>query len=372
MREPGRVSIRSLSVAGFRNLEPATLTFGEATNLVHGRNGHGKTSLLEALYVAATTRSFRVSKLRDCVSFGAPGFRLRLEAVEQRGELAPLARTQEVSWSDRTLSARVDENRAASAAAYAVLTPIVVFHPDELALSTGPAELRRKLIDRVALFGAPLHARRLAEYTRALRARQELLRSGRGSDAELDAYEAVLAERGLALTKARREAVLALAPRAGLAFTAIAAEHLSLELRYAGIDLEDPEVYQRALHEARSTDARAPTARIGPHRDDLTLSLGGRSARKVASQGQHRAITLALKAGESATVRALTNLEPVQLLDDVSSELDADRTRALFRFLAELRGQVFVSTARPDLIQALLTRENLMSLQIVNGVVSQP
>jgi DNA replication and repair protein RecF len=372
MREPGRVSIGTLSVSGFRNLEPTTLTFGDGTNLVHGRNGHGKTSLLEAIYVAATTRSFRVSKLRDCLRFGAPGFRLRLQAVEQRGDLAPLARSQEVTWIDRILSARVDDNRTPSAAAYAVLTPVVVFHPDELALSTGPAELRRKLIDRVALFGAPLHARRLAEYTRALRARQELLRSGRGSDVELDAYEAVLADKGLALAKARRDAVLALAPRAGRAFASIAAEHLSLELRYAGIELEDPDAYRRALHDARASDARAPTARFGPHRDDLTLSLDGRPARKVASQGQHRAITLALKAGESSTVRAITDLEPVQLLDDVSSELDADRTRALFRFLGELRGQVFVSTARPDLIQPLLTRENMSSFHVVEGTVSSP
>lgn len=372
MGQPGRVSIASLSVSGFRNLESATLTFGEGTNLVHGRNGQGKTSLLEAIYVTATTRSFRVSKLRDCVSFGAPGFRLRLTAIERRGDLAPLPRTQEVSWLDRAVSARVEDNRVLSAAAYAVLTPIIVFHPEELALSTGPAELRRKLVDRVALFGAPLHARRLAEYTRALRARQELLRSGRGSDAELGVYEAVLAERGLALTKARRDAIAALAPHAGVAFASIAAEDLSLELRYASVALEEPEAYQRALHDARGSDARMPTARFGPHRDDLTLSLDGRPARKVASQGQHRAITLALKAGEGATVRAITNLEPVQLLDDVSSELDADRTRALFRFLAELQGQVFVSTARPDLIRPLLTRDNINSYQVVNGTISSP
>jgi DNA replication and repair protein RecF len=363
----GRVAVTRLTVSGFRNLESTTLTFGEGTNLVHGRNGHGKTSLLEALYVAATTRSFRVARLRDCVTFGASGFGLRLEAVEHRGNLPPLLRTQEVVWADRSLTARVDENRAPSAAAYAVLTPIVVFHPDELALSTGPAELRRKLIDRVALFGAPLHARRLTEYTRALRARQELLRTGRGNESELTAYEAVLADRGLALTQARREAVDALAPRARLAFSAIADEQLELGLRYTSHELEDREVYERALRDARGTDARMPTARLGPHKDDLALNLDGRLARRVASQGQHRAITLALKAGESATVRAITQLEPVQLLDDVSSELDADRTRALFRFLAELRGQVFVSTARPDLISPLLTRENQLSFQVVKG-----
>ncbi|HEY4117329.1 MAG TPA: DNA replication and repair protein RecF, partial [Byssovorax sp.] len=109
---------------------------------------------------------------------------------------------------------------------------------------------------------------------------------------------------------------------------------------------------------------------FGPHRDDLELRLDGRLARVVASQGQHRAVTLALKAAEAATVAALRGLWPMLLLDDVSSELDRARTAALFDFLGDAHGQIVLTTTRPELIEA--PRVARADVEVVEGRVSAP
>jgi DNA replication and repair protein RecF len=129
------------------------------------------------------------------------------------------------------------------------------------------------------------------------------------------------------------------------------------------------ETARAELARERGRDARAPSASFGPHRDDLTLRLGGHAVRLVASQGQHRAITLALKAAESAVLQRLTGLTPIQLLDDVSSELDPTRNRALYTFLREARGQVFLTTPRPELVEGPFEALERSSFQVLAGQV---
>jgi DNA replication and repair protein RecF len=113
---------------------------------------------------------------------------------------------------------------------------------------------------------------------------------------------------------------------------------------------EDADVARRELAARRERDAHRPSASFGPHKDELLLELGGYAARGSASQGQHRALTLALKAAETACIAGVRGVEPILLLDDVSSELDGKRTAALFAFLARSRGQIFLTTTRRDLI----------------------
>lgn len=370
MTSGGNITLQSLAWAGLRNLEASQFQPGPHTNLLFGNNGQGKTSVLEAIYVVCTTRSFRTPRLRELVTHGAKQFALQATLNEQRGQLPPLSRMQTALFSERALNVRVDGNKPRSSAEYAVASPVVVFHPEELALSTGPAELRRRLLDRVALYRMPAHARHVAEYLRALRSRQELLRTGRTNTPELEVYERLLAERAIKLTESRRLASESLFPRVLEAFRTIGAEDLSLELRYSCSEQSSVEAYVDQLATDRPTDARMPSPRKGPHRDDVIIALNGHPARRVASQGQHRAITLSLKAAEGATVAEITGLEPIQLLDDVSSELDSDRTKALFRYLAALRGQVFVTSPRKDLLSEALLRENTLLFQVFNGTVS--
>jgi DNA replication and repair protein RecF len=203
------------------------------------------------------------------------------------------------------------------------------------------------------MFTHPEVATHRSRYAKALRERQRLLgdRFPRLSESsELDAYEALLAEHGCAITRARRSATAELAREQQRAFASIAAPDLTLGTVYEPAGSEDEQEARRRLRDDRMLDARRKRTGFGPHRDDLALSIDEHPARVVASQGQHRAITLALKIAELRSIAAARGVLPILLLDDVSSELDADRTEALFDHLAATESQIFLTTTRRDLI----------------------
>jgi len=371
--------IESLRIEGFRNLETSAFRPAPAINVLFGDNGQGKTSLLEAIYFVATTRSFRTARPREIVRHGAEGFSVRATFLERRPDLPSLSRAQAVALVDGAVQARIDGNKPASLAEYATRAPIVVFHPEELTLSTGPAALRRRLLDRITVYRAPHVVQTLARYQRATKSRQDLLRRSAGVG-ELSVYEELMAEAGAAITRARRDAIDLLLPATLSAFEKIAPRGLELGIEYRAGGAPSIEEARAELERRRDRDRRTIAASFGPHRDDVELRLGGKRAKEVASQGQHRMITLALKAAERAAVASITGLEPIQLLDDVSSELDSERTAALLDYLDESRGQVFITTPRPEVLTPLLTRrsagreggddERLSSLfQIVGGAL---
>lgn len=369
-----------LWVRDVRNLERVDLAPAPRVNVIAGNNGQGKTSLLEAVYLVATSRSFRTATLAEVGRHGTEAASVRARFVEapvsgaedptdataEAWRSAPgqlLRREQVVGLAAGRTTLRIDGNRPRSMAEFAVRSPVVAFHPDELELSSGPAARRRTLLDRLALFVDPQSADHRARYAKALRARQQLLKVGRGAPlahgaadgsasggADVEAFEALCATHGAALTRARARASQMIAAELVPIFASIAAPGLRLEAAYRPGGSSDESAARDELARHRARDRHRPSAGFGPHRDDLHLELDGHPARVVASQGQHRALTLALKAAETACIASVRGVEPIQLLDDVSSELDAERTRALFEFLASRRGQLFLTTTRPDLI----------------------
>lgn len=346
------LTLDRLSVRSVRNLRHVELEPAPRFNVIAGSNGHGKTSLLEAIYFAATSRSFRTSRLVELLAHGEGDAYVKARFTERSA--SPLSREQLALIHGKRTSVRVDGNPPSSLASFATRSPVVVFHPDELTLSSGPAAGRRTLLDRVALFIDPLASDHRHRYTHAMRARQHLLRakdkdlgSSRG---DLDAFEQLAAVHGAALTASRRRATEALLPELTRAFAEVAAPGLLLGATYVPGGSEDAAEGAAELRERRPRDVHRPSPGFGPHRDDLDLRLAGHAARTTASQGQHRVLTLALKAAEAACIAEVRGLEPILLLDDVSSELDAGRTLALFHFLDRARGQIFLTTTRPDLI----------------------
>lgn len=332
-----------------RNLERVAIEPSPRLNVISGNNGHGKTSLLEAIYLLATTRSFRTAKLAEVVRHGEKVASVRGTFSERWGE-ATLRREQSVGLDRGRRAVRLDGEAPSSLSYYATRSPVVVFDPQQMTLSTGPAAERRTLLDRVTLFTEAGVAVHRARYARALRERQRLLTTRPGAARELDAYERLLAEHGAVITAARRRACERLEDAMRRAFAAIAAPDLTLAVAYEPAGTEDVDVAIAGYRDDRARDAQRRRTQIGPHRDDLGLAIGGHPARVVASQGQHRAITLALKLAELHCIAAARGLLPILLLDDVSSELDPERSAALFAHLAESESQIFLTTTRRDLI----------------------
>lgn len=344
-----RVAFERVMVRSFRNL--ASIDFAPAgrLNVIAGDNGQGKTSLIEALYVASTSRTFRSDKLRDVIQEGAEQAVVRATVLGEASGSVPLRHEQRAVVGPRARSFLIDGKKPQRLSDYAVRTPIVVFHPGDLELASGPAARRRTLLDRVLLYLDPAGSEARLRFQQALRERQRLLSERGTRGADLDAYEAVLAQHGARFAQGRQRAVEAVLEALEPAFRRMAAPELPFRGAYVPGGSTDPGAFEEQLRARRERDLRRGAATFGPQRDELQLELGGRPARSHASQGQQRILALALKLAELECVRAASGTQPILLLDDVSSELDPARTGAVYGFLRESESQVFVTTTRPEL-----------------------
>lgn len=342
-----RASLRlaRLGLESFRNLEPGTFEPGAQFTVLSGANGQGKTSLLEAVYVACRGQSFRTSAMGEVMRHGESLARLRA-VVEEEG----IRREQNVALEPGKRRLEIDGKRPRSMADYALRTPVVVFHPGELVLTTGPASLRRQLLDRVAFFRSPSHVAELADYTKAQRARQRALEERGPLARDLEQWEELMVRHGLAIVHGRLLAETELTRETTAAFHEIAARDLCVGARYVASAPTEPDAYRAALAAQRVRDSHRGSSSIGPQRDEWELLLDAVPARQFASQGQHRALVLAIKSAEIEVVARARSAQPLVLLDDVSSELDRERTRALFTFLRRQKGQVLLTTTRPELV----------------------
>lgn len=341
-----QLSVESLDIRGFRNITHLELTLSPRVNVISGDNGQGKTSVLEALYFLATSRSFRTEKMREACQDGSVTTRVVgtfLEGEQRRAQRAV------ISAGRRNLF--IDDKKPDRLSAYAVRTPLVVFSPADLQLVSGSASSRRTLLDRIALFINPASGDARARYTKAQRERQVILER-RGSLApELEVFEELMAQSGAQLESARQHASDALGAALAPAFARMATADLPLELAFQLGGSADVAVFRAELAARRDSDRRRKSAGYGPHKDELEMTLNGRSARRHASQGQQRVLTLALKAAELECVRVARGCQPILLLDDVSSELDPTRTGAVYDFIRASQSQVLVTTTRPELFE---------------------
>jgi DNA replication and repair protein RecF len=241
---------------------------------------------------------------------------------------------------------------------------VVAFTPDDLWLVKGSPDGRRRLLDRAVQNQMPAHLADSRDYLRALKARNQLLREGARDDLR-DAFDVPLSRLG-ARIRLRRERLLdSLRGPAARAFAEVTREDASLSLFYQasgrdsdGLGAEaalrgETELEARilgALTRRLSRDRERGYTSVGPHADDLAVSLGDQPARTFASQGQARAAILAFKIAEIESLRLAQGRTPLLLLDDVSSELDPERNAFLMTYLGSLGGQVVLTTTDPRLV----------------------
>jgi DNA replication and repair protein RecF len=307
-----------------------------------GPNGGGKTNLLEALYFALTGRSFRTSDRRELIPFGE---RLARAEATVRDEDGVEHRLLAAISRDEGRRHLLDGSPADAATLAGHRPPVAVFSPDRLALVKGPPAERRAHLDRYVAARWPGRAALRQRYGQALAQRNALLpRLARGeSGADLEAWDATLAEAAEALVAARAEAAAELAPP-----FAEAAVELGLEgaatIEYAPRAAGSAEEIRAGLAARREADLRLGRTSWGPHLDELKLDLGGRALRRYGSQGQQRAALLALIFAERDALLAARRVVPLLLLDDVMSELDPARRERLVERLAG-GGQALISAA---------------------------
>ena len=363
--------VARLRLRDFRGYAAAEVRLGPGLTVVHGRNGAGKTNLLEALYFGCTGRSCRTSNEREVVRFGAQAARVEVPTRDPDGRDHELAvgLPARASRSACGSTARTVERLSDASA-----RPLVsVFLPDRLELVKGPPALRRRHLDQVVAAIWPARARSRAARTRrrspsATRSSRRI-RAGRASRSSLPAWDAELARHGIALRDDRAATVELLAAP----FTAAAAE-LGLTgeatLRYRPRSTApDAETLAAELAERVDSDLERGFTGHGPHRDDLVLARDGRELRAYGSQGEQRMGLLALLLAERDVLADERGAPPLLLLDDVMSELDSGR-RGLLAERLGARGQALVTTTDLGHVPGADTPD-VTRLRVVDGTVAR-
>jgi DNA replication and repair protein RecF len=360
------VHLTRLALTDFRSYAELSLELGPGVSTFSGPNGEGKTNLVEAIGYLATLGSHRVATDVPLVRRGADQAVLRAAVTGAQGSALV-----EIELNPGRAN-RVRLNRAPMPRPRDILGALrtVMFAPEDLALVKGDPGERRRFLDELLVATAPRYAGLRADYERVLRQRTALLKSAgskghlRGAardamTATLDAWDAQLAQAGAPLLAGRMRLVAALRPHVTAAYEAVSGGSVSgqpgesCEITYRASAFNNSEfdsdvpgletAMLKALAAVRTSELDRGVCLVGPHRDELELSIGGLPARGYASHGESWSLALALRLASFALLREGRE-DPVLILDDVFAELDAGRRDRLAALVAG-REQVLITAA---------------------------
>ena len=345
------MQLTRLEASGFRNLE-GFAEFGPGINIFYGDNAQGKTNWLEAVYLLGTTKSFRTSQVRDCITFGATDCLLRGEIL--RG---PIDRQLQLLINETSRELFLNSKRE-TLARYLGNLDVFVFSLEELDVIRGDAGRRRRFVDRGVVTVTPGYLTTLSQYNHVIKQKNRLL--GEASDSQnpesyrdqVEAWNEQLVELGTTIHRVRTNYVERMNVcldasdhgRAIFGAERVNARYRS-QLEGKG-DLDNFEaVFRERLVIRMTAELSAGHSLIGPHRDDLEITSDGREVARFGSAGQQRSALLLLDLAQVDIYNSIYDENPVLLVDDIDAELDRSRIEAL---LSELEGrtQTFVSTSR--------------------------
>ncbi|MEH1765481.1 DNA replication/repair protein RecF [Nostoc sp.] len=344
--------LKTLNLRQFRNYQDQQVEFTAAKTILVGNNAQGKSNLLEAVELLATLRSHRMTRDRDLVQEG--------EAIAQIN--ATLERQTGVS--DLTLTLRRNGRRSVALNGESIRRQMdflgvlnaVQFSSLDLELVRGGPEGRRNWLDTLLIQLEPVYAHILQQYNHVLRQRNAFLKShvetlhATSLHSELAVWDAQLATTGTRVIRRRDRAIQRLAPIASTWHASISGSTEVLQIKYVpNIPLEDkqPEEVQQAflakIQQRAIAEMHQGTTLVGPHRDEIELTINQTPARQYGSQGQQRTLVLALKLAELQLIEEVVKEPPLLLLDDVLAELDLSRQNQLLDAIQD-RFQTLITT----------------------------
>lgn len=340
--------VKELRLLNYRNYSRLTLNFNAGLTVFIGENAQGKTNIVESIYYAALGRSHRTNSDQDLTLWRAGEARIQIVferlSVENRIDIYfKSERPKEILYNSYPIKSKELIGRMNA----------VLFSPEDLSLIKGAPSGRRDFLDVELSQANPSYFRKLSTYCRVVAQRNTLLKKIRERKAVpelLDQWDAQLADMAAFIVQKRLEAIKKLDMLANLMHRRITANKENLDIQYqlsgcdAGIPKDLISWYNYKLKESRQTDIMRGVTSVGPHRDDMTLMINRVNLRSFGSQGQQRTGVLALKLAELEFMKSETGEYPILLLDDVMSELDANRREQLLLFIKD-RIQTFITAA---------------------------
>jgi DNA replication and repair protein RecF len=325
--------LTELQLRNFRCFESLGVELSPGFNFFIGRNGEGKTSILEAACVLLRLQSQRSSTLLPIVRFGEKSFAVSGQRENHLLEFRYSALRRKVSF-DQVEQRTLDE--------YLRLGRVVSFANMDIELVRGGSETRRRYLDFLGMQIDPLYRPALRAYERALRSRNALLKSSQPRPRELAAYDPPLLEHGAQLSAIRVRLVERLAPLASTAHREISRGGETVQLEFAPGNSDD---FARDLADSRPQELRLRQTVVGPHRDDIQILVEGKVANQYASEGQQRTVALALKIAQSRVFLMEAGTGPLLLIDDIFGELDPVRRNSLLQHLPTKAQKLVTATS---------------------------
>lgn len=340
--------LRTLYLHNFRCYEEATFEFCPGINAIYGPNAKGKTTILEAIYLLITGHSFRTHQITDLVRKESPFFYIEASfvkhGIEQKLRMTVEGKTRKILYNNTPCS---------SSAELLGLLQGVIIVPDDALLVKGGPQVRRHFLDLQIAQADPLYVHHLTRYNRAMRQRNALLKDKKSDS--LGSWEQEMANSAAYLTQQRDKTINQLEKSGQTFYYELSGEIEKLLLNYqtsvrkaeSGTLKQN---YLELFEKFRQREMVLGWTVTGPHRDDLTISIGPKEARFFASEGQQRSCVIALRLAEWERLKALSNETPLMLLDDIGIGLDDMRRMRLSEHLQNL-GQVFLTSTSELSIQ---------------------
>ena len=357
--------LESLEAQNFRNLH-GQIHCGKNLNIIFGENGQGKTNWLEAIYLLATTKSFKTARLQEAIKFEAELAIVR--GTVHQGE--HIDRVLQVALEGNTKSLSVN-NKKETVTRFLGQLHAIVFNSDELEIVRGNPDARRKFLDGGIVSIYPPFVQTLADYNRVIRQKNSLLQSAQENGFSVEKVGELLApwnEQLIALAARIHKARIRFVERLNEVFEKKLFGKEEVTIRYASSlegkgDLSD---YAALLEERLRLRVQAELASghalIGTHRDDLDILFDGHDLRKFGSSGQQRSALLILQLANLSVYHLQNQEYPLFLLDDIDAELDYRRIGQLLEFLQD-KTQTFVTTSKESFIEKFNTNAQIFTIE---------
>ena len=326
--------IKSIELADYRNYDFLAMEFEKGTNILYGDNAQGKTNILEAIYVAATTKSHKSSKDKEIINFDKEEAHIRVymekDNVENRIDMH-LRKT-------KSKGIAIDGQKLKKAAELIGLCNVIFFSPEDLGIiKNGPAE-RRRFVDMELCQLDKFYLYNLNNYNKIVNQRNKLLKDmymNMDLKETLNIWDMQLVSYGSKIIERRKLFVEQLNEIIYDIHLKLSGGREELKIQYEpDVEIED---FERKMKASQDRDIKAKITSVGPHRDDFSFMIGDVDIRKYGSQGQQRTAALSLKLAEIELVKRITKDTPVLLLDDVLSELDSNRQNYLLNSIGDIQ-----------------------------------
>ena len=342
--------IDTVHLRNWRNIEKSSLHNCGQFVVIHGKNGMGKSNILEAIYVVSALKSFREHISSNFIQWGTSSAQVDVELRTPYG-------LRHLTWSYalKKRMLHIDKTKCTNLSSWFSLVRSVLFCPDQISIvKGGPAE-RRKFLDRARFTASPAYLGLVRNYLKVLEQKKALLRSGKNVGDQIEIWNNQLITYGTRIAIQRQIILEELREPFQKMHSFLSGQEV-VSLRLTGISGEKSEnirsFFQEQLHHRQKDELRTRRCLVGPHADDVQILMDGVPAKKFSSQGQVRSIVLALKLAELEAARKRGE-NPLFLLDDLSSELDRGRTEKLLELLSQRENQIWITTTDPSYLRGI-------------------